>query len=131
MASTSSTEKQQTNATQRRQTTSSKANPLDLTRLLPNDERRKVFTKYFLQSLSLLLSYITTRMEALDVANQQIQVELRCLSNQLDYMDLDDENAEPESWNHFLGFAYVYQLFDVFLCLTLNGLFGCSGWYCL
>ncbi|KAF1894630.1 hypothetical protein Lal_00027007 [Lupinus albus] len=41
--------------------------------------------------------YINTWMHALDAANQQVQVELRRLSNRLDYMNLDDENAEPQS----------------------------------
>ncbi|KAF1881826.1 hypothetical protein Lal_00042535 [Lupinus albus] len=43
-----------------------------------------------------LRCYITTRMDAHDAANQQVQMELQCLSNQMDYMDLFDESTEPE-----------------------------------
>ncbi|KAF1881642.1 hypothetical protein Lal_00039859 [Lupinus albus] len=42
-------------------------------------------------------SYITTRMDTFDAANQQVQAELRRLSNRLDYMNLDDDNVESKS----------------------------------
>ncbi|KAF1888940.1 hypothetical protein Lal_00036653 [Lupinus albus] len=49
MASSSRAKKQCTSVTTKKQgTSSSEANPLDLARILANDEQRKVFTKHFL-----------------------------------------------------------------------------------
>ncbi|KAF1894372.1 hypothetical protein Lal_00027131 [Lupinus albus] len=48
MASSSRSKKQRSNVTQTKQETSSlESNPLDLTRLLANDEQRKVFEEHF------------------------------------------------------------------------------------
>ncbi|KAF1893049.1 hypothetical protein Lal_00024172 [Lupinus albus] len=44
-----------------------------------------------------LRGYITTRMDALDTQNQEIQYELHRLSSRLNNMDVDEDSSEPES----------------------------------
>ncbi|KAF1866107.1 hypothetical protein Lal_00043060 [Lupinus albus] len=44
-----------------------------------------------------LRGYITTRMDALDTHNQQIQYELHRLSSRLNSMDVDEDSSELES----------------------------------
>ncbi|KAF1896125.1 hypothetical protein Lal_00042891 [Lupinus albus] len=44
-----------------------------------------------------LQGYITTRMDALDIQNQEFQYELHRLSSRLNGMDVDEDNFEPES----------------------------------
>ncbi|KAF1862516.1 hypothetical protein Lal_00024417 [Lupinus albus] len=44
-----------------------------------------------------LRGYITTRMDAFDTQNQQIQYELHRLSSRLSNMDVDERSSEPES----------------------------------
>ncbi|KAF1885950.1 hypothetical protein Lal_00018491 [Lupinus albus] len=41
--------------------------------------------------------YITTRMDAIDTQNQQINYELHHLSSRLNNMDIDEDSSEPES----------------------------------
>ncbi|KAF1866289.1 hypothetical protein Lal_00024293 [Lupinus albus] len=57
----------------------------------------KPSNQMIMDELLTLRGYITTRMDVLDVANQQVEVELRRLSNRLDYMDFDEDTAESES----------------------------------
>ncbi|KAF1888157.1 hypothetical protein Lal_00039195 [Lupinus albus] len=44
-----------------------------------------------------LRGYITTRMDAFDIQNQQIHYELHRLSSRLSNMDVDEDSSEPES----------------------------------
>ncbi|KAF1888988.1 hypothetical protein Lal_00039643 [Lupinus albus] len=79
-------------------TSSSEANPLDLTQLLANDEQRKIpSNQMIMDELFSLQGYISTRMDALDAQNQQDQNELQRLSYKINMMDLDEDMSEPES----------------------------------
>ncbi|KAF1896081.1 hypothetical protein Lal_00042343 [Lupinus albus] len=50
-----------------------------------------------MDELFLLRGYISNRMDALDIQNQQIQYELYRLSSKLSSMDNVEDNSEPES----------------------------------
>ncbi|KAF1892985.1 hypothetical protein Lal_00039969 [Lupinus albus] len=50
-----------------------------------------------------LRDYISNRMDALDIQNQQIQFELHRLSSKLSSMDIDEDIFEPESYSIFVS----------------------------
>ncbi|KAF1898765.1 hypothetical protein Lal_00000667 [Lupinus albus] len=58
-----------------------------------------------MDELVFLRGYITTRMDALDTQNQEIQYELHCLSSRQHNMDVDEDNSKPESKILCLGFC--------------------------